>query len=908
MKREPTNEVRDVLKAASTKLRDVTIRAREKYWLDFTASIHRESSPRQVWNKIKRATGNRTRTAAHPNPKEHAESLIDKYAYASSADSLPMRMREAMSQKLEDRERIIHENVISEDECDKPITHCEIKNAIKRGNSTAPGSDGITYKILEALTKVEGQPLLFLFNMSYLSGTIPDPWKEATIIPIPKPSDPEAYRPISLTSCYLKMLERILLVRLLHKLQGKLDHSLHGFIKGKNTAHCITSFLCNKHAKYSAFIDLKGAFDKAQGIVILEELAKMGVKGKLLQWLKEYLFNRRANVFFQGHYSHTRALELGTPQGGVLSPMLFNVLMNKIATIELPNGVTHVGYADDILLQATSHRDMQRALNKLSEVCENAGFIISLTKTKAHKTGKLTERKFIINGQKISWVPFHKYLGVYVGGTQGRIKQFHELIENCNQRLRPLKAMAWNGSGASISILRMMYIAYIRSVIDYAAPALVCLGKNRLKKLESIQNEAMRIIIGCPRTVKILNLRNELNLPSLSDRIHEINTVSAYKLIKGNPDSLPAKELLSTLTNGPTSQKNWQNLTANRIMKYGLEDEFLHRDCGTSDVSSWVTDECYVRLPKRDGKKGEALPYMLKNEYLNIIEEEACGGLDKIFTDGSVDPISGNAGAAMTVVRHEKFVEAEEKGVRLRDGSSSTQTEIVGLLMALDSIRMSKRHSVIFCDSMSALFSVSTNVSVYPTLMNRVRKKLKSLSEQNISVKFVWIPSHVGIQGNERADQLAKAATQRDNVDYPLGKSATQIKSFIKNCHSEYEDALRVSEADSASIQYYNNVALNSNFRYGKNGGNRYRESVIARIRLGYLYNWQVGIPVEDANQKCKVCGEGLGHSLEHYILRCPRIDSFRQRDCNDLHTQAKHLLSNIENILQIHKSFASVR
>ena len=109
----------------------------------------------------------------------------------------------------------------------------------------------------------------------------------------------------------------------------------------------------------------------------------MGVKGKLLAWIKDYLTNRTARVFFQGKSSTIRELELGTPQGGVLSPTLFNILMNVIVKAKVPKGVIIVAYADDILIQAKTYTQMQNTLNTIGLVCDQLGFVISTSKTKA---------------------------------------------------------------------------------------------------------------------------------------------------------------------------------------------------------------------------------------------------------------------------------------------------------------------------------------------------------------------------------------------------------------------------------------------------------------------------------------------------------------------------------------------
>ncbi len=76
------------------------------------------------------------------------------------------------------------------------------------------------------------------------------------------------------------MIECIMLNRLVYKVGPGLSGNLHGFLKDHSTNHCFVKCLSNKDATCRAFTDLKGAFDRANKEVIMEELVLEGVKGK----------------------------------------------------------------------------------------------------------------------------------------------------------------------------------------------------------------------------------------------------------------------------------------------------------------------------------------------------------------------------------------------------------------------------------------------------------------------------------------------------------------------------------------------------------------------------------------------------------------------------------------------------
>ena len=114
--------------------------------------------------------------------------------------------------------------------------------------NTAPGQDGLTYDVLNLLATMEKSPLMDLFNMSFEEGKLPSQWKVGLIHPIPKGD--QDYRPITLTSCMCKMMERIVLNRLLYKLGDLISENLFGFVKGKSSTDCVIRCLSNPNINY----------------------------------------------------------------------------------------------------------------------------------------------------------------------------------------------------------------------------------------------------------------------------------------------------------------------------------------------------------------------------------------------------------------------------------------------------------------------------------------------------------------------------------------------------------------------------------------------------------------------------------------------------------------------------------
>ncbi|XP_068233422.1 uncharacterized protein [Palaemon carinicauda] len=109
----------------------------------------------------------------------------------------------------------------------------------------------------------------------------------------------------------------------------------------------------NESQALVVFLDLEKAFELASAAAILISLVRKRVTGHLLSWVQEYTQGREARVTFQGATSPFLPLENGTPQGEILSPFLFNVLVENLLLVELLKGLEVFIYADDICILKT---------------------------------------------------------------------------------------------------------------------------------------------------------------------------------------------------------------------------------------------------------------------------------------------------------------------------------------------------------------------------------------------------------------------------------------------------------------------------------------------------------------------------------------------------------------------------
>jgi hypothetical protein len=108
-----------------------------------------------------------------------------------------------------------------------------------------PGPDEIRNWFLKEFAFAFADPVCHIFDESFSSGLVPDIWKRANVVLIPKSNPPQSiyddFRPISLTATLSKLLESLIGHRLLPKIVDKLDFKQFGALRGRSTTHALTA-------------------------------------------------------------------------------------------------------------------------------------------------------------------------------------------------------------------------------------------------------------------------------------------------------------------------------------------------------------------------------------------------------------------------------------------------------------------------------------------------------------------------------------------------------------------------------------------------------------------------------------------------------------------------------------------
>ena len=190
-------------------------------------------------------------------------------------------------------------------------------------------------KFFSNFPRVLLKDLLLAINQSWSHASILSQHKLSTLLLIAKfekdPTSVESYRPISLLSCFSKIIEKLVYNRLYTYVENKnyIPSFQCGFRRNHSCVdiltyleHFIQLTLRTKKVLVIVFFDIEKAFDNASHLQILYNLLQIGIKGKMLKWLVDFFTDRRFNVRIGNSFSDDYPMSNGVPQGSILSPLL----------------------------------------------------------------------------------------------------------------------------------------------------------------------------------------------------------------------------------------------------------------------------------------------------------------------------------------------------------------------------------------------------------------------------------------------------------------------------------------------------------------------------------------------------------------------------------------------------------
>ena len=243
---------KDAFRQARARARRTFKEAQRKSWRSYLSSITVRTSVREVFNKVRKISGKFspspppvlcTNGVTVADPVTVADSFADHFSSVSHKDPAAPGAQHRRNSEAHNFDFTSPGgepyNVMFSLE--------ELKAALSQCNDSSPGLDEIPYAFLRHMSDAAFTFLLHLYNLIFSTGDFPSTWSVAVVIPIPKPGKDHLqvtnYRPISLTSCLCKVLEKMANVRLVWYLErgNHLTPVQYGFRKERSTTDALLS-------------------------------------------------------------------------------------------------------------------------------------------------------------------------------------------------------------------------------------------------------------------------------------------------------------------------------------------------------------------------------------------------------------------------------------------------------------------------------------------------------------------------------------------------------------------------------------------------------------------------------------------------------------------------------------------
>ena len=820
----------------------------------------------------------------------------------------------------------------------KTFTPSEIQKAIfTSAPNKAPGPDGLQFLYLRHAYRAIPTYFNDLFSTLGSVGYHPKCWRQATTVIIPKNNkpdycNPKAYRPIALLNCLGKVLEKLMASRLsyMSEVHDLLHHDQIGGRPQRSAidaamalAHEVETGHHNGEVTSVLLMDVRGAFDNVSKTRLLMTMRRLAIPSAILSWTETFLSDRLTSLSFDGQKDSLQPICTGIPQGSPASPILFLLyirplfddLNNKQPTIWTPS------YIDDVALvtkgpsKAFNARKLEAAARIAFQWANNNAVLFDDTKTEAlhfhrHRNGDISDDETITlpnqtiitpgtsggNPEAVRWI------GIWFDRKLNFRHHVKLKTASGKRALGVLMRLANTESGLSPPAMRQLYLACVVPITDFGAEVWWKEQKIYSDQLQTIQNIALRKILGAFRTTPTSAMHIEAAIPPVHIRLTHLQRKYAIRILT-MPMSHPVRQrcplsfppaLYAMIGPDEGSEKwiEWDTLNVERKPYQSRLVKCL------STLSPWISNASDIESSSID----EAPPWTETSVKImisdNSKDDTAKAHTQQVarlladkkniiaYSDGSMCQDKVGTGAVIYI----PGLPAIELSIPMGCQVEVYDAELLGIKIAankaLHTIKSNgwKRKNVwIFVDNQAAIRRVT---SLHHGPGQEIAIEIANISNQlktlHCDLLIQWVPGHTSIPGNEKADELAKHATeQQPPREYQT--SLSYLKRVVRGkMIEEWKDWWH--KHPNKGSEYSSPFLSKPNVLFKT--GNRMLVATAVQLRTshGYFKSYLHKISENNTVTPYCSCPRGFLQNPRHLLLHCSNYKYQREQLRNLLH------------------------
>jgi hypothetical protein len=451
-----------------------------------------------------------------------------------------------------------------------PVTETEVVRLLKAMPSKSSPLDFIPTSLVKSCSRTFAGIIARLANLSFSHSTFPQKFKTAQVTPLLKKSglnasDPSSFRPISNLNTISKVLERLVLARIIPHVSAspRFDAVQSAYRKCHSTETALLRITDDIFAGFDdrqstilVALDQSAAFDCIDHDTLIRRLQHtFGVTGKVLEWLRSYLESRSTFVRWKQSSSNIFPLDCGVPQGSALGPLLFSLYIAPLSCVINSFGVNHHQYADDAQIYiAVQKMEMLGKVARLENCIANVhswlqqnGLQLNPSKSEVIQftacRGK--DRVDDVASLRVSDAAVQpsdviKSLGV----TLDRKLSFDQHVAAvCKASYFHIRALRHVRESLPEDIARTVACSIVGSRLDYCNSLYASMSKQNFNKLQRVQNTLARVVLRRGKFEHINPALTELHWLPVEHRVTYKLATLTFRIIKTNqPDYL--RELL----------------------------------------------------------------------------------------------------------------------------------------------------------------------------------------------------------------------------------------------------------------------------------------------------------------------------------------------------------------------------